>query len=424
MARIIFHVDVNSAFLSWSAVYRLKELGEKEDLRLVPSIVGGDEESRHGIVLAKSTPAKKYGIETAEPVAAARRKCPGLVVVPSDFSVYRRYSADFMAILRSYSEKVIQYSIDEAWVVFDGYESIYGDMVEFAYKLKDEIKERLGFTVNIGVSDSFLLAKMAGDFSKPDKVHTLFPDEIEKKMWPLPISDLLYAGKSMTKAMRNLGILTIGDLAHFDRKVIDNNFGKFGLALWGYANGEDIEPESWEEMTRKGYGHSTTTAENTEDMETAREILLNLSESLASRLRKDGVKAYCITVSVRYADFTHISKQKTLDDPISGGVEICNTAMDLLKTIWHEDRPIRQLGVRATKVTESDYHQMTIFDITEEQDGAADDADSAGSGAGDGKITALHDGEELLVNREKAEESMDELRKRFGKDIIKKGSQL
>ena len=129
-------------------------------------------------------------------------------------------------------------------------------------------------------------------------------------------------------------------------------------------------------------------------------------------------------MSVRYSDFTHISKQKTLDDPISGGVEICNTAMELLKTIWHEDRPIRQLGVRATKVTESDYHQMTIFDISEEQDGVADDADSAGSGAGDGKITALHDGEELLVNREKAEESMDELRKRFGKDIIKKGSQL
>ena len=188
MGAYIFHVDANSAFLSWSAAYRVAVLGEKTDLRLVPSIVGGNQEKRHGIVLAKSTPAKKYDIKTGEAIVTARQKCPGLVVIPPDYGLYVSASRAFIAKLKQYTDQVIQYSIDEAWAVFDGYESLYGQgqMVSFAHGLKDEIKEELGFTVNIGVSTNFLLSKMAGDFSKLDKVHTLFPEEIEKRCGRCP----------------------------------------------------------------------------------------------------------------------------------------------------------------------------------------------------------------------------------------------
>ena len=186
----IFHIDANSAFLSWTAAYRVKILGEKEDLRDIPSIIGGDQEKRHGIVLAKSIPAKKYGIQTGEAIVTARQKCPNLVVVPPDYGLYGKASRAFLSKLKQYSDRVIQYSIDEAWCVLDGFEDLYGrgQMKSFAYHLKNEIRDELGFTVNIGISTNFLLSKMAGDFSKPDKVHTLFPDEIEKKMWPLPLN--------------------------------------------------------------------------------------------------------------------------------------------------------------------------------------------------------------------------------------------
>ena len=206
--RYIFHVDANSAFLSWSAIYQLNVLGRQPDLRTIPSIVGGDQEKRHGIVLAKSIPAKKYGIQTGEAIVTALQKCPSLAVVPPDYSLYVTASKAFMDKLKKYSDKVIQYSIDEAWAVFDGFESLYGrgQMVNFAHDLKNEIRDDLGFTVNIGISDNFLLSKMAGDFKKPDRVHTLFPEEIEKKMWSLPVSDLFFVGKATTKKLLSLGI--------------------------------------------------------------------------------------------------------------------------------------------------------------------------------------------------------------------------
>ena len=168
--RFVFHVDVNSAFLSWSAVYRTCILGESEDLRRAPSIVGGDQEKRHGIVLAKSIPAKQFGIQTGEPLVSARRKCPDLIVIPPDYGLYVRASRALMKLLRRYSDQVIPYSIDEAWVIFDGFESLYGreQMVSLAYQMKQEIRDWLGFTVNIGVSTKLLLSKMAGEFSKPD----------------------------------------------------------------------------------------------------------------------------------------------------------------------------------------------------------------------------------------------------------------
>ena len=220
MERIIFHIDVNSAFLSWEAAYRIRELGETEDLRQIASVVGGSEESRHGIVLAKSELAKRCGVTTGEPLVDARRKCPGLVTVPSNFPIYVKYSNAMMKILEDYSPDIEQYSIDESFVDMTGMQNLFGPPIEVAHKIKDRIYNELGFTVNIGISTNKLLAKMASDFKKPNLVHTLFPEEVPTKMWPLPVSDLFFVGRQTTKRLHALGIFTIGDLAKTDKKII------------------------------------------------------------------------------------------------------------------------------------------------------------------------------------------------------------
>lgn len=412
--RYIFHIDVNSAFLSWSAVYRIRELGEKEDLRDIPSVVGGDEESRHGIVLAKSVPAKKYGIETAEPVATARRKCPGLVVVPSDFSVYRRYSAAFIEILRKYSGEIYQYSIDEAWVVFDGCENLYGDMVEFAYRLKDEIRDTLGFTVNIGVSTQFLLAKIAGDFQKPDRVHTLFEEEIQEKLWPLPVNVMLYVGNKMAAAFRKLGILTVKDLYDADYDVIASNMGKFGISLWENAHGKDIDPSGHDDGEQKGYGNSTTTAENICDIDRAKEVLMQLADRIGNRLRSDKVYVSCISVSVRYDNFDHVGKQKMIDNPTNSTSRIYSYACELLELIWEKNRPIRQLGIRTSKVSDEKYEQLSLF---------SDDSENTPI-----SLDSVMDNSQSILERdekmERADAAMDALKAKMGKDIVKRGIQI
>ena len=258
--RFVFHVDVNSAFLSWSAVYRTCILGESEDLRRAPSIVGGDQEKRHGIVLAKSIPAKQFGIQTGEPLVSARRKCPDLIVIPPDYGLYVRASRALMKLLRRYSDQVIPYSIDEAWVIFDGFESLYGreQMVSLAYQMKQEIRDWLGFTVNIGVSTKLLLSKMAGEFSKPDRVHTLFEEEMDRKMRPLPVSELFMAGPALSGRLRSLGIRTIGELADADPEFIRTHLKRPGEVLQGYARGRELEPYIFTHEENKGYGNSMT----------------------------------------------------------------------------------------------------------------------------------------------------------------------
>ena len=216
---VIFHIDVNSAFLSWEAVHRIRDLGEKDDLREIPSAVGGDRAMRQGIILAKSIPAKKYNIQTGEPVTDALRKCPGLVLVPPNRRLYEKYSEAFLQILRKYSDAVEKFSIDEAFADMTGTRELFGEPVCAANAIKDEIYETLGFTVNVGVSCNKLLAKMASDFRKPNFVHTLFPEEIEKKMWPLPVRELFLVGKASERKLHAIGIRTIGDLAKADVKV-------------------------------------------------------------------------------------------------------------------------------------------------------------------------------------------------------------
>ena len=365
MDRVVFHIDVNSAFLSWEATYRMRELGETEDLRLIPCVVGGSEESRHGIVLAKSESAKKYGITTGEPLVDARRKCPGLRTVPANFPIYVKYSTAMMKILEDYSPDIEQYSIDEAFVDMTGMQNLFGPPIEVAHKIKDRIHTELGFTVNIGISSNKLLSKMASDFKKPNLVHTLFPEEVPAKMWPLPVSDLFFVGRQSTKRLHSLGIFTIGDLAHTDKKVIHDNLKGHGDLIWEFANGigdsmDDVANKN-RKPANKGYSNETTLAFDVTDPALAKEILLSLTETVATRVRAD--KSYISVVSVYFVDneFRHTSKQMTLDSATNVTNEIYHHVCLLFDQLWN-GTPIRLLGVQTSRATTESLRQYSLFE--------------------------------------------------------------
>ena len=353
--RFVFHVDVNSAFLSWSAVYRTCILGESEDLRRAPSIVGGDQEKRHGIVLAKSIPAKQFGIQTGEPLVSARRKCPDLIVIPPDYGLYVRASRALMKLLRRYSDQVIPYSIDEAWVIFDGFESLYGreQMVSLAYQMKQEIRDWLGFTVNIGVSTKLLLSKMAGEFSKPDRVHTLFEEEMDRKMRPLPVSTLFMAGPVLSGRLRSLGIRTIGELADADPEFIRTHLKRPGEVLQGYARGRELEPYIFTHEENKGYGNSMTAPADILTEEYACHLLLSLCETVGARLRHDGVRAAVVGVHITTCEFQRFSRQRKLADATDITEELYQAACRSFLELWDGRTPVRQIGVHASKTEKS-----------------------------------------------------------------------
>lgn len=361
---IIFHVDVNSAFLSWEASYRKDILGEAVDLREIPSAIGGDREKRKGIILAKSTPAKAYQIQTGEPIVAALKKCPELMIVKPNFELYVKCSRAFMKILREYTPVVEQYSIDEAFMDMTGTQGLYGDPIQIAHLIKDRIYSELGFTVNIGISNNKLLAKMAGDFEKPNKVHTLFPHEIEKKMWPLPVRELFFVGRSAEKTLKLLGIKTIGDLARADVKLLKRHLKKQGEIIYRYAHGIDETPVEEVAAPNKGYGNSMTIPYDVDTIEGAKRVLLSLSETVASRLRADHMEASCISVSLVDHDFVHSSKQMTLKTNTCHTQEIYECACQIFKKLWNGHTPIRQLGVHTTQLTDANIHQITLFEQT------------------------------------------------------------
>lgn len=360
--RVIFHIDVNSAFLSWEAVYRLKHLGGKLDLRTIPSAVGGDISKRHGIILAKSIPAKKYHIQTGEPVTDALKKCPDLCLVPPNYSLYEKNSRAMMEILRDYSPAVEIFSIDEAFIDMTGMESLFGTPVQAAARIKDRIREELGFTVNVGVSSNKLLAKMASDFKKPDLVHTLFPEEIEKKMWGLPVRDLFFVGAATEKKLRNLGIHTVGELARTDPEILRSCLKKQGEVIWRFANGIDTSGVISDPPQNRSYGNSTTTSSDVQDAETARKVLLSLAETIGRRIRKDRVQIQVISVSLRYYDFTQESHQKKLEEPTDVTNEIYEEACQIFLDMWR-GKSIRHMGIHTGEVSEQNgCRQLSLFD--------------------------------------------------------------
>ena len=359
--RVIFHVDANSAFLSWSAAYRIKVLGEKEDLRDVPSVVAGDKESRHSIILAKSTPAKKYGIHTGEPLFQALKKCPELKVIPPDYGLYVEASRHFVNMLRQFSPKVEQYSIDEAWVDMTGTQRLFGAPRLAAEQMRLRIWEELGFTVNVGISSNKLLAKMAGDFEKPNKVHTLFPEEMEAKLWPLPVRDLFLVGPATEAKLQRMGIYTIGDLAGTECAILKRKLGKHGETIWHFANGRNADAVTPEPAENKGYGNSVTTAMDVTTMDHGRQVLLSLCETVAARMRKDSKCGSCISVHLRSNDFQHMSHQKMMHGATNVTQQIYGCACEIFSEAWDGMTPIRQLGVQVTKLSDEPYCQYDLF---------------------------------------------------------------
>ncbi|MGN0202765.1 MAG: DNA polymerase IV [Candidatus Cryptobacteroides sp.] len=355
MERIVFHIDVNSAFLSWTAVQMLGR-GERLDIRTVPSVVSGDPQDRRSIVTAKSIPAKKYGINTAEPVSMALRKCPGLIVVKGDWEWYKKCSEAFIAICRTYSPVLEQFSIDECFIEMSGRVEPRRAL-ETAERLREEIKTRLGFTVNIGVGSNKLLAKMASDFEKPDKVHSLWLSEIEEKMWPLPVGDLLWVGRKSAGKLVSCGIRTIGQLAAAPDNVLLHIFGPKGAkSTRDSANGIDNSPVSTEEEEAKSYSAERTFPNDIADPSQLDRQLFNVACIVAHRIRKDHFAAGNVSIFVKDKDFLSRSKQHSLTFPTDVTAVILNEARRLLPEVWDGVTPLRQIGLGVSKLT----HDMPL----------------------------------------------------------------
>ena len=362
MTPVIFHIDVNSAYLSWTAVEQLKN-GAKIDLRDIPAIIGGDQKSRHGVVLAKSIPAKRYGIRTGEPVANAFRKCPNLVMESPDHRMYREKSQMLMEYLRTFTKEIEQVSVDECYVDMTEAVRQFSSPVEAALVMKNGVHEKFGFTVNVGISSNKLLAKMASDFEKPDKVHTLFPEEIRMKMWPLPVGELYMAGHSSVEVLKKLEILTIGDLAQADPELLVLHLKSHGQMLWEFANGIDHSSVQPQQTEAKGVGNSTTLSEDAETLEQIRPVFADLAESVSGRLKKAGQKASMVSMEIKYYDFRKISHQKQLMRPTSEKKVLYESACELFEEIWTGE-PVRLLGIRTAKlVSETEPEQLSIFDL-------------------------------------------------------------
>lgn len=329
---------------------------------MTASAVGGDAALRHGIILAKSIPAKKYGVKTGEALWEAKMKCPGLILVPPDYGLYEKCSGAFMEILRDYSDVVEPYSIDEAFVDMSASCHLFGTPEETGRQIKERIYETLGFTVNVGISSNKLLAKMASDFQKPNRVHTLYPEEIREKMWPLPVSDLFFVGRATAKKLFSVGIRTIGELAAEDPKWLRGLLKKHGEVIWGLANGVDSSPVLMEPEANKGYGNSTTTPADVTDVETADKVLLALSETVGARLRMDEVRAGVVSVGIRYWDLSYVSHQRRLYNATDLTVEICQAACKLFREMWN-GQPVRHLGVHTADISGGErFRQGSLFD--------------------------------------------------------------
>lgn len=393
--RIFFHIDVNSAFLSWTALEQL-ENGSDVDIRTIPSIVGGDTEKRHGIVLAKSIPAKAYGIQTAEPVVNAFRKCPSLIMVPPNHSMYKERSNALMQYLFSICPEIEQVSIDECYMDYTPISEKYSSPEEAAAFIKDSVYEKFGFTVNVGISDRKVLAKMASDFKKPNLVHTLYKREIETKLWPLPISSLFMCGGSSAEALRKLGITTIGDLAASDVEIIKAHLKSHGQTLWEYANGIDNSSVGTQPVKAKGIGNSVTLSQDVVTKEAAYTTLLSLAESVGSRVRASKEVAGMVSTEIKYASFQSVSHQTTLETPSDSTDTIYRTACRLFDELWNGE-PIRLLGIRVSKlVTNTEPTQMSLFDYQAQ--------------------TPENE------KHKKLDAALDSLRSKYGKNIIKRGS--
>ena len=434
--RCIFHVDVNSAFLSWSALKALREDPQSVDLRTIPSAVGGDVKTRHGIITAKSIPAKKYGVQTGEPVVKALQKCPGLVLVRSDFETYRSYSRAFIEVLREYTDLVEQVSIDEAYLDMTGCrQQLHLPETEdrpwpmnAAHSIRQQVFKELGFTVNVGISTNKLLAKMASDFEKPDRVHTLFPEEVPEKMWPLPIRELHGCGKATEQRLRQMGIETIGDAAGMPEELLKASIGeKAGEYIWRSANGISTSPVRVSHEKAKSCSNEETTTEDI-NIDNYRskgvEIVRRLSRKVASRLERGGFYAQTIGVNVKTGTFRRHSRQVTLASPTRDPEVITREAEALMdgllsgeNGLFAAGEVLRLIGVGCSGLSDGSYLQMDLFSW-------ARTAEETARQKAEAEVRAAQQKAEAEAKKRKLEAMLKQVRSRFGDDAIRTGDDM
>lgn len=360
--RIIFHIDVNNAFLSWTAVDLLKK-GYPIDIRTIPSVIGGNEEERRGIVTAKSPIAKKMGVVTAEPLYMARKKCPGLKVFAGNHELYRKESNLLYQYFCLFTDKIERYSIDECFLDMTGTELLYPNPIKLAYKMKEEIYQKFGYTVNIGIGNNKLCAKMASDFEKPNKVHTLFQYEIEKKMWPLSVTDLFMVGKSSSKILLELGIHTIGELAKTDINLLRRRFKSQGDMMHEYANGIDfseVDPNNHNSQS-KSISVTETLPRDIESTYELKQILMKQAERVGRQARQESIYAQTIAIIFKTNDFISYSHQMKIINATNITSEIYQYAVELLNKGWRGE-PLRLIGIRLCDFTQDSHHQLSLFE--------------------------------------------------------------
>ncbi len=393
MERLIFHIDVNNAFLSWTAVEMLKN-GVTIDIRTIPAIIGGDESKRHGVVLAKSNVAKQFGIKTGEPIFFARQKCPQIKVFESNHKMYREYSNRLYKLFQEYTDKIERFSIDECFLDMSEFIGKNENPIDIAKEISNRVKNELKFTVNVGIARNKLLAKMASDFEKPDKIHTLWNEEIPSKMWPLKVNELLMVGRKSIPKLEKMGIKTIGDLAHSDKEKIYKVFGKFGKMIWEYANGIDNSPVNYTQEKPKGIGNSITLPVDYSNIDEISKILLELTEQVTYRLRKEKMLANVVNVQLKDKDFRVYSHQRKMDSPTSSTKIIYSEVKKLVNELYKKGTLIRLVGVRVDNLIDEKDKQISLFE------------------------------DEQNEKQEKIDNALDKLKDKYGYNFIKRGSDI
>ena len=392
MKRIIMHIDVNNAFLSWTAIDRLKH-GEKIDIRNRYAVIGGDEQARRGIVVAKSNLCKERGVTTGESLYLARRKCPYLEVYPANHSLYRTFSNQMYEYLLKYTNIIERYSIDECFLDYTYSRQLFGDPIKVAYQIKDEIKNLFGFTVNVGIGNNKLEAKMASDFSKPDKVHTLFDEEIQTKMWPLSVKDLFMLGKSSAAKLEEMGIHTIGELANTDINLLIKKFKSHGKLMWEFANGIDNSEVSYLMRDAKSISSSTVLPYNYNSRAECLKILRSLSMEVGKKLRENSMYAKNVSIWIKYSNFIKVSKQMVLENAIHTDKDIYQYSTLLFDKLWDKDNYIRALCVGVGNLSNGHDRQLSLFDIDKKDE-----------------VVKKYD--------DKLQKVLDDIRKKYGNDKI------
>ena len=386
--RIILHSDCNNFFAS-------VECAQNPLLWEVPLAVAGDRERRQGIILAKNEIAKRYGVKTAEPIWQALKKCPDLVIVPPRYTLYEEYSKRINGIYEEYTDLVEKFSIDESWLDVTGSTKLFGNGKQIADALRERIKKEIGITVSVGVSFNKIFAKMGSDYKKPDATTVISRANYKEIIYPLPVSDLIFVGKSAGQRLYNANIRTVGDLAKADDSFIEKMLGKTGLVLLEYARGEDNSPvmKAGYEREAKSIGKGLTFSRNLVGLSDIRKGLSVLCDYIAAKMREKGFKCTVVTVHIRDEQFKTISRQKHLDKPTYLAKEICDTAEELIIANWSMKKPIRMITVTGSGFVSSDIGgQMSLFEDIEEK------------------------------KEENLERAIDKIRKAYGKDSIKKAS--